>query len=52
MPNGPIIYNMWEGYCFDACGTFLASVIIMFCIFNSLRFLSKDSGCALYYVLV
>ena len=42
------VYNMWEVYCFDVCGTFLASVILMSCIFNILRFLSKGSVCALY----
>ena len=42
---------MWEVYCFDVCGTFLASVILMSCIFNILRFLSKGSVCALYVLI-
>ena len=44
---------MWDVYCFDVCGTFLASVINinMSCIFNILRFLSKCSVCALYVLI-
>ena len=43
---------MWEVYCFDVCGTFLASVILICsCIFNILRFLSKGSVCALYVLI-
>ena len=43
---------MWAVYCFGVCGTFLVSVIlIMSCIFNILRFLSKGSVCALYVLI-
>ena len=45
------VYIMWEVYCFDVCDTFLASVILMSCIFNILRFLSKGSVCALYVLI-
>ena len=43
---------MWEVYCFDVCGTFLASVILICLVFfNILRFLSKGSVCALYVLI-
>ena len=44
---------MWEVYCFDVYGrpTFLMSAILMSCIFNILRFLSKGSVCALYVLI-
>ena len=40
---------MWEVYCFDVCGTFLMSVILICLVFfYILRFLSKGSVCAHY----
>ena len=45
MPN--FVY-MWGVHCFDVCGIFVMSAIVMSCIFNILRFLSKGSVCALY----
>ena len=42
------VYRL-EVYCFDVCGTFLVSVILIVLVFlNIIMFLSKGSVCALY----